>query len=218
MKKTHSIIKILDILKKYHKNTMLEELSYFTPFQITIATLLSARSKDVTVIPIVVKLFEDYPTVQDLIKISQKELEKRIFKIGFYKTKAKNIKLLCERVIEEFDGNIPNTLEGLISLPGVGRKTANCVLAYSFNTPAIAVDVHVHRISNKGRLYFVDTKTPEETEQELMKLVPKKRWHDVNRLLVDHGQRICGPKKPKCDECSIRKYCEYEGKGDYKKA
>ena len=206
------IIKILDILEKTHGETMLEEFSHFTPFQVVIATLLSARTKDATVIPIVVDLFSKYPTVYDLNKLTIVQLEKWFYRIGFFRAKAKNVKKLCKIIIEDFDGLVPDTLEELLTLPGVGRKTANCVLAYAFKKPAIAVDIHVHRIVNKGRLHWMDTKNPDETEQELMRLVPKKRWRDVNKLLVDHGQRICAPIRPKCWDCGITKFCEYKDK------
>jgi len=172
-------------------------------------TLLSARSKDATVIPIALDLFEKYPTPKDLATIDAKELEKRIFKIGFYRTKSKHVIKLSQILLDTYNGKVPSSFEKLISLPGVGRKTANCVLAYAFGVPAIAVDIHVHRITNKGRLHWVDAKTPTETEKELCKIIPKSRWIDVNQLIVDHGQRICAPIKPKCNECSIIKYCEY---------
>src|SRR3989338_6928848 len=152
-------------LKKDYRETMLEELSRlgYTPFQMLIATLLSSRTKDSATIPIVKKLFAEYNTPEKLLQVDDKKLEKIIFTIGFFRVKAKNVKKISQIVVEKFGGNIPETLEELTSMPGVGRKTANCILAYVFGKPAIAVDIHVHRISN--RLGWVKTKTPEETEE-----------------------------------------------------
>ncbi len=194
-------------LEPLHHPTMLEQLKEYTPFQLLIATLLSSRTKDSTTIPIVKKLFQKYPAPQHFIKANQQLLEKELYGIGFYKVKAKHVKQLSKIVIEKYNGKIPGSFEELTSLPGVGRKTANCVLSYAFGKPAIATDIHVHRISN--RLGWVKTETPEETEEELKKIVPRELWSKVNMLLVDHGQRICQPRKPKCGMCVVRMGCEY---------
>ena len=207
METTKEIPKIFSLLEPLHQPTMLEQLKDYTPFQLLIATLLSARTRDLTVIPIVKKLFQKYPTPSHLAKASQKDLEKELYGVGFYRVKAKHVKELSRIVVEKYDGNIPNTLEELTSLPGVGRKTANCILNYAFHQPAIAADTHVHRISN--RLGWVKTEKPEETEDALKRIVPKESWSKVNMLLVDHGQRICQPRKPKCRECVVWKWCEY---------
>jgi len=199
--------RIFSILEKDHKETMLEQFSHYSKFQMLIATLLSSRTKDTTTIPIVVKMFKKWKLPEDFIGVPSQDLEKELYGIGFYKVKAKNIKKLSEQIIEEFNGKVPASLEGMVTLPGVGRKTANCMLNYAFGVPAVAVDVHVHRISN--RLGWIKTSTPEETEFELMKILPKKLWNKVNMLLVDHGQTICSPIKPKCKECRISKYCEF---------
>jgi|SRR3989338_4316417 len=200
---------IFSLLEQHHPKTMLEELSElgYTPFQLLIATLLSARAKDSTVIPIVKELFKIYPTPQHFITLPQPQLEQHIYKIGFYKTKAKHVKALSAIIVEKYQSQIPNTLNQLTSLPGVGRKTANCILAYVFNQPAIAVDIHVHRISN--RLSWTKTKTPQQTEHQLQTIVPKDQWININRLFVGHGQSICKPINPSCNRCSIIKYCEY---------
>jgi len=200
---------IFSILSKTHQPTMLEQLGQltFTPFQLLVATLLSARSKDSTVIPIVKEMFGKYPNPKDFIDIDIKILEKMIFKIGFYRVKARNIQKLSKILLEQFQGVVPDTLEGMTSLPGVGRKTANCMLNQVFHKPAIAVDIHVHRISN--RLGWVKTKSPEETEIALQKIVPYDEWIKVNSLLVDHGQRICNPINPRCGICSIRRHCVF---------
>jgi len=197
--------RILLTLRRYHMPTMLERFDN-DPFMILVSTVLSARTKDVTTIPIAERLFEKYKTPEDFLRIPMKRLEKMIYGIGFYKTKAKRLKALSRALLEKHGGRVPSSLEQLLELPGVGRKTANCVLVYAFRKPAIPVDTHVHRVSN--RLGFVRTKTPEETEYALMKIVPKRNWIEVNELLVDHGQTICTPLAPFCSKCPIRKYCK----------
>ena len=209
MASSKQIIKILDILKKTHDKTMLEKYHDKSPFQLLIMTLLSARTKDATVIPIALKLFEDYPGPTELSEISVSLLEKKLYGVGFYRVKSKAVIKLSGILLDKYDGEVPKTLSKLVSLPGVGLKTANCVLAYAFGIPAIAVDIHVHRITNSGRIAWVNTKTPEETEAELKKIVPKSRWIDVNKLIVDHGQRICLPLRPKCELCSVVKDCNF---------
>jgi endonuclease-3 len=198
---------IFHLLEQSHKPTMLEQLAHYTPFQLLIATLLSARTKDATVISIVKELFKEYPHPQDFIDIDQKELEKKIYRIGFYRAKAKNIKILSQILLTQYQSKVPNTLEELTSLPGVGRKTANCILSYVYHKPAIAVDIHVHRIAN--RTGWVKTIKPEQTEKELQKLIPKTSWNNINRLFVSHGQTICSPINPKCHLCPIITYCAY---------
>jgi len=173
-------------------------------------TLLSARAKDATTIPIVVDMFKKYPNPEDYIDLDLKVIEKMIFKIGFYRVKAKYVQNLSRMLLNKFNGVVPDTLEELTSLPGVGRKTANCILAYVFKKPAIAVDIHVHRIAN--RLGWVSTKNEAQTEQELMKLVPKDEWININSMLVGHGQTICAPIKPRCNKCQITKLCNYDKK------
>jgi len=199
--------KVFSLLEPIHPLTMLEELGHYTPFQMLVMTMLSSRTKDSTTIPIVKKLFAKYPRPEDLVKREVKELEKLLYGIGFYKVKARNVKKLSKIILEKYHGKVPDTFEELTSLPGVGRKTANCVLAYTFKKPAIAVDTHVHRVAN--RLGWIKTKTPEETEEALKKIIPQDLWIDVNRLFVGHGQTICVPGNPKCNICPIRKYCEY---------
>ena len=199
---------VFSTLEQTHQPTMLEQLKEFTPFQLLIATLLSARTKDVTTIPIVKKLFEQYPTPHNLMNAKESDLQKALYGIGFYKTKSRHVKQLSSMVVEKYHGQIPNTFDELTSLPGVGPKTANCILNYAFHKPAIAVDIHVHRISN--RLGWVKTDTPEESEEALKRVIPTNLWAKVNMLLVDHGQRICLPRTPKCPHCPIRDYCDYD--------
>lgn len=201
------IQKVFSLLERNHPLTMLEELGHYTHFQMLVMTLLSSRTKDSTTISIVKKLFVKYSDPGHFIKLDGKELEKQLYGIGFYKVKAQHVKSLSKVILEQYNGKVPDTFEELTSLPGVGRKTANCVLAYTFNKPAIAVDVHVHRISN--RLGWVKTKTPEETEEALKELIPRESWIQVNRLFVGHGQTICVPINPKCSICPILQFCEY---------
>lgn len=206
---SNEIEKVFSILEKTHQPTMLELLGSegHTPFQLLVATLLSARSKDSTTIPLVKRMFAEFPKPENYITIDIRKLEKMIYGIGFFRVKARNVKELSKILLEKYHGQVPGTLEELISFPGVGRKTANCILNYVFHKPAIAVDIHVHRISN--RLGLVKTKIPEETEEALQKIVPRSSWHQVNRLLVNHGQRICFPRNPQCSFCSVQKYCKF---------
>jgi endonuclease III len=202
------IAKIVTALKNRQHKTMLEDFrEKYTPFQILIATVMSARTKDTTTMPLANELFKRYRRPDDLLQLSEVELEKKIYPIGFYKTKARNILLLCQKLKDNFNGKVPRTMDELLTLPGVGRKTANCTLGYAFNIPCIAVDIHVHRISN--RIGLVSTRTPEDTEQALLKTVPQELWLDVNDLFVTHGQTICSPRNPKCAVCPIQKWCDY---------
>jgi len=199
--------KIFSILEQDHQETMLEQFKHYSKFQMLIATMLSSRTKDITTIPIVIEMFKKWKTPEDFLNVKDEELEKELYGIGFYKVKTKNIKKLSKMIIEEFNRIVPDTLEEMTSLPGVGRKTANCMLNYAFNKPAVAVDIHVHRISN--RLGWVNTKNEPETEQELMKLISQELWSKVNMLLVSHGQRVCFPINPNCKECKIIEYCDH---------
>jgi endonuclease III len=199
--------KIFSILEQDHQETMLEQFKHYSKFQMLIATMLSSRTKDITTIPIVIEMFKKWKTPEDFLKVKDEELEKELYGIGFYKVKTKNIKKLSQMIISDFNNKVPDTLEGMTSLPGVGRKTANCMLNYAFGKEAVAVDIHVHRISN--RLGWVKTENESETEQELMKLLPKEFWNKVNMLLVNHGQRVCFPINPNCKECKIIEYCNY---------
>ncbi len=201
---------IFSLLEKTHQPTMLELLGDYTPFQMLVMTLLSARAKDSTTIPIVVEMFKHYPAPADFVKLPQEQLEKMIYKIGFFRAKAKHVRELSKILIEKFDGVVPDTFEELTSLPGVGRKTANCILAYTFKKPAIAVDIHVHRLSN--RIGWVKSVKPEVTEEKLKQIVPRQEWINVNRLFVGHGQTICLPRKPRCEVCLIVNHCEFGNK------
>lgn len=204
------IIKILKILAKHQGKTMLAKFSKYDPYKILIATVLSQRSRDETTESLTEQLFRRYKNVKELANAKQKELEKVIKKSGFYRNKAKNIIAISRIVLEEYHGQVPDDFEKLLEMPGVGRKTAGCVLVYAFNKPALPVDTHVHRVSN--RLGLVKTKTPEKTELALMRIVPKKYWVLVNDLLVYHGKSTCKPIRPLCRTCEIERYCRYAGK------
>ncbi|AJM91534.1 Endonuclease III [Nitrosopumilus piranensis] len=177
------------------------------PFSILIGTILSARTKDESTTKVVKVLFSKYKNPKQLANAKLKDIEKIIKPIGFYHVKSKRIIEVAKIIDSKYNGKVPEELDILVQLPGVGRKTANCVLVYAFEKPAIPVDIHVHRISN--RLGLVETKNPEETEQELMKKVDKKFWIDINDTFVMYGQNICKPISPMCDVCKIKKSCKF---------
>ncbi len=197
---------VIKILKKKCDVSMLSKFSGNTPFYILISTVLSARNRDEMTIKAVKKLFSVYKTPKQIAEAPLKKLESLIKQSGFYKTKAKRIKEISKIIVKKYNNKTPNNMKELVGLPGVGRKTAGCVLVYAFDKSAIPVDTHVHKISN--RLDWVKTKTPEQTEKELMKIIPKKLWVEVNEVFVTHGQKICTLISPKCSECSIRKFCK----------
>ena len=185
------------------------------PFCVLVGTILSARTKDACTTGAVRRLFATGRNParfapEDLERLSTEEIEKLIFPVGFYHDKAKHLKALPKVLKEKFGGVLPNTVEELCELPGVGRKTANLTVAVGFDLPAICVDVHVHRISNRLRL--VKTKTPLETEMALRKLLPVKYWKTWNSHLVSFGQTRCGPVRPKCEGCPIARYCSERGR------
>ena len=177
------------------------------PFSILIGTILSARTKDETTTKAVKALFLKYKNPKDLANAKIKDVEKIIRSIGFFHVKSKRIIEVSKIIHKKYKDKVPEDLDTLVQLPGVGRKTANCVLVYAFEKPAIPVDIHVHRISN--RLGLVDTKNPEETEQELMSKIDKKYWIDINDTFVMYGQNICKPISPMCNVCKIKKSCKY---------
>ena len=179
------------------------------PFLILISCLLSLRAKDTVSLPIALKLFERAKTPEDIIKIPRSELEKLFYTIGFYRQKAKTVLEVCQELIDSFQGQVPNTLQALLSLKGVGIKTANLVLGQGFGIPAICVDIHVHRISN--RLGLVETKTAEETEAALREILPQEYWIEFNYLLVMWGQNICVPVSPFCSRCVLNNICPKKG-------
>ncbi len=188
------------------------KISSFTKrdkFRSLVFTVLSARTKDKTTIKACRKLFAEFRNAEQFAVADGKQIEKLIYGVGFYRTKAKHIVELAKKLNEEFGGEVPADFNSLISLPGVGRKTANVVLALVFGKNAIGVDVHVHRISN--RLGIVRTKRPEETEKELVRIIQKNLHRTLNIALVSHGQTTCLPKVPFCSRCVIREYCKRIG-------
>jgi len=177
------------------------------PFSILIGTILSARTKDETTTKAVKALFLKYKNPKDLANAKVKDVEKIIRSIGFFHVKSKRIIEVAKIIHKKYKDKVPEDLDTLVQLPGVGRKTANCVLVYAFEKPAIPVDIHVHRISN--RLGLVETKNPEDTEQELMKKIDKKYWIEINDTFVMYGQNICKPISPMCNVCKIKKICKF---------
>ncbi len=177
------------------------------PYKILIGTILSARTRDETTTNVIKKLFSKFKNPEELSRANLKEIKELIQKIGFYNVKAARIKEVSKILVEKYNSKVPPNLEDLLSFPGVGRKTANCVLVYGFRKPAIPVDVHVHRISN--RIGIVNTKKPEETEIVLQKSIDRKHWIAVNETFVVFGQNICLPIKPKCNVCRLTKLCKY---------
>ena len=202
-------IKIIEILKQTYPDATCS-LDFETPFQAVVAVILSAQCTDERVNKTTPALFKRCKTVEDFANIDTKELEDLIHPCGFYKNKAKNIKLCAKQILEKFNGQVPNNMQDLISLAGVGRKTANVVLLEVFGlAEGIAVDTHAKRISNL--IGLSNKKEPEKIEQDLLKIFPKEYLKDVNHLFVWHGRNTCIARNPKCDNCTINKYCKYYG-------
>lgn len=179
------------------------------PFKILVATILSARTKDQTTAQVVRRLFDAISCAEDFEHITQEKLEQLLLPIGFFRTKAKHLKQLPAALRDLYGGTIPQTIDELCRLPGVGRKTANLVVSVAFDKPAICVDVHVHRISN--RLGLLKTKNPYDTEKTLRKILPERYWQDWNRFLVSFGQTVCLPINPRCGTCPIAACCDRAG-------
>ena len=200
-------IKIINILKDTYPDAKCS-LDFTTPFEMLIAVILSAQCTDERVNKTTPAIFSKYSTPEDFDKMPLETLEELIHPCGFYKNKARNIKLTAEKIINEFNSEVPDNMEDLLSLPGVGRKTANVVMLEAFNKPqGIAVDTHAKRISN--RIGFSSEESPEKIEQDLLKLFPYEYWKDVNHILIYHGRAICTARSPKCDNCSIKAYCKF---------
>ena len=187
--------------------THLDDLAFKKqdPFKILISTILSARTRDENTRQATLSLFSKFKTPEQIANANINELEQLIYKAGFYRVKAQRIKEVAEIIDKDFDGIVPDDYKKLISLPGVGSKTANCTLVYAFKKAAIPVDIHVHRISN--RLGWVKTLRPEKTEEALKLIIPKDQWIRINRIFVRFGQTTCLPIRPKCDECLISSKC-----------
>lgn len=203
--------RLLRELRGRYPPTMLEGWSgeRFSAYRHLIGTILSARVRDETTDVLCRRLFRRYPTPHDLAKATPREVRPLIRSSGYYRQKSRYIVESARRLVEMYGGRVPSTREELMQFPGVGRKVANCVLVYAFGKPAIAVDTHVHRVSN--RLGWVRTRTPEKTELALERLIPERDWLVVNELLVAHGKAVCRPIGPKCGECGIATWCRKRG-------
>jgi len=205
--------KILEILEETYRGASCG-LDFNSPFELLVSTILSAQCTDVRVNQVTKELYKKYNTPQAILTLTEEELGEKIHSCGFYKNKSKNILGACRAIMEKHKGEVPQTMEELIDLPGVGRKTANVVLSNAFGVPAIAVDTHVFRISN--RTGFAPGDNVEIVEQKLMKHIPKSMWSDAHHYIIWHGRKICDARKPKCEECPIAPYCDYLNKASSK--
>lgn len=196
--------KIFSLLKQEYPEVYCF-LNHETPFQLLISTILSAQCTDERVNIVTEKLFEDYKTPGDFVKISSSKLEKYIYSTGFFKQKAKSIKNCSKMLIEKYNGEVPNTMDKLVKLPGVGRKTASVVLGNVFKIPSIAVDTHVTRLTNL--LGIVETIDPVKIEFKLKELLPEEDWINSSHYLIKHGRNVCNAKKPQCSICILSKIC-----------
>ena len=178
------------------------------PYRVLIRTILSQRTKDANTDKATNNLFSEYKDIYEVVDAPIEKIEKLVKSAGFFRVKSRRIKEVSQILIDQFGGIVPNNIHELLELPGVGRKTANCVLVFAFQKPAIPVDTHVHRISNRWGI--VDTNDPDKTEEELMKIVPRELWIDLNDLMVQFGQTICRPTHPQCEKCPLTDLCEYD--------
>lgn len=215
----NNIEAIIRILRSKTKRFTLPSVSqiskeFKSPFFVLISCILSLRTKDKTTHAASLRLFSRANDPQEMLKLKISEIEKEIYPVGFYHTKAKVIKGICKALINKFSSRVPDTLEQLLTLKGVGRKTANLVLTEGYGKLAVCVDTHVHRISNRAG--FCRTKYPEETEICLRNKLQKKYWIEYNRLLVSWGQNICRPVSPLCSVCAIKGYCRKIGVGKHR--
>lgn len=200
-------IEIIEILKKAYPDAKCS-LDFSTPFEMLVAVILSAQCTDERVNKTTPAIFAKYSMPEDFDEMPLEVLEELIHPCGFYKNKSKNIKLTAKKIVEEYNSQVPDTMEDLLTLPGVGRKTANVVMLEAFNKPqGIAVDTHAKRLSN--RIGFSSEETPEKIEQDLLKLFPYEYLKDVNHILIYHGRAICTARSPKCEQCPINKLCKY---------
>ena len=195
---------ILSILKLEYPESKCS-LDYNTPFQLLVATVLSAQCTDERVNKVVIPLFDKYPTPEAFTQLTVGEIGKEIYSTGFYNNKAKSIKGLSHAIVDEYDGDVPGIMDELVSLPGVGRKTANVVLGNIFDVPGVVVDTHVTRITNL--LSFTKSKNAVIIERELEKIIDKSDWTLFTHLIIDHGRAICVANRPNCSECSISDFC-----------
>jgi endonuclease-3 len=204
-----NVDKIIKELKKLYTVDFFATEHDRDPFKVLVSCLISLRTKDEVTYPAAQRLYKLADTPEKMMKLRTKHIEKAIYPAGFYKTKAKRLKDISKTLVEKYNSKVPDTIEELVKLYGVGRKTANIVMVFGFNKPAIPVDTHVHKMAN--RLGWIKTKTPEQTEQELRKKLQKKYWLEINELFVRHGQNICLSVSPWCSKCTIQKYCSQTG-------
>ena len=200
------IHEVLAILEQMHPEAACA-LDYRDPFQLVIAVALSAQTTDVSVNKATPALFAKYPTAEALAKADQEDVMEMIRTIGLYRNKSKNIISLAQKLVTDYDGKVPQDYDGLVSLPGVGRKTANVVLAEGFGVPRIAVDTHVFRVAN--RIGLTDEKDVTATEEELMRRLPEEKWILAHHLLIFHGRKCCHARKPDCGSCGLADLCVY---------
>lgn len=205
MAKIDDIVKALHEAKQQKSDFVGLMDSFNDPYLVLISCILSLRTNDKTTYPATLRMLKLAKTPEEMANINKDDLSKAIYPVGFYANKAKQIIQLSKELVEKYNGKVPCDIDELCKFNGVGRKTANLVVARGFNKPAICVDVHVHRIFN--RLGYVKTKNPEETEYALKEKLPKKYWIEINTLIVTHGQNCCKPQKPDCENCPINKYC-----------
>ncbi len=201
-----NVDKILEILDRLYPDARCS-LNFSNPLELLVATILSAQCTDERVNEVTRGLFRKYRSAEDFAKASQEELEEDIRPTGFYKNKARSLRKCCKELVEKFDGKVPADLDELVKLPGIGRKTANVVLGAAFGIPGIVVDTHVKRIA--GRLGLTREKDPVKIEFDLMKIIPKDRWTKFSHQMIYHGRAICKSRKPLCNQCALREYCEY---------
>ena len=211
-----TIAKVITILAKqitHYDNPVVTEIAEQTkqdPFKVLISCLISLRTKDEVTVKASARLFRLATTPQRMVKLTEKQIADAIYPAGFYKTKAKRMREICQTLLEQYGGKVPKDYETLLQMKGVGPKTAGIVMVYGFGSnDHIPADSHVHQIAN--RLGWVKTKFPEETEQALMRVVPKRYWHDLNNTFVAFGQNICVPISPKCSICPVERYCKKVG-------
>jgi endonuclease III len=195
------------IMKRLRELYTLRVFEEGDPYRVLIRTILSQRTRDENTDQASAELFAVYPEMEDVATAPEDKLQKLVKKAGFYRVKSRRIKEVSQILLEDYDGIVPDTMNELLKLPGVGRKTANCVIVYGFHKPAIPVDTHVHRISN--RIGLVKTRDPDETEFALEEMVPKEYWIELNDLMVQFGQDICRPIGPKHELCPIAEVCDF---------
>jgi endonuclease-3 len=206
MSKTDRIIRIVEELNNVFEIRVFLD---HDPYRVLVRTILSQRTRDENTDQATNNLFSKYKDIYEVVEAPTEDVQELIKPAGFYRVKAGRIQEVSQILIDEYGGEVPDTLDELVKLPGVGRKTANCVLVFAFELPAIPVDTHVHRISN--RMGLVNTKTPDETEIELSKIAPKDLWIKLNDLMVQFGQNICKPTSPQCEMCPVNYLCDYDG-------